>query len=115
MIVLLWTFICSEILFTVNTLFCQFFKEMKVFYFPYLVKKTFKALICFGNYGNNVCEVFTGSSNHGIYPSKYSHTFSGLAYYNGLPTTVGGGYPEANRKVETLSLSGWTTLPDHPK
>lgn len=74
-----------------------------------------EALICFGNYGGNVCEVFTGSSNHGIYPSTYSHTFSGLAYYNGLPTTVGGGYPEANRKVETLSVSGWTTLPDHPK
>ena len=90
-------------------------REIMVFFVLNLVSKLNWALICFGTNARNVCEIFTGSSNHGTYPSTYSHTFSGLAYYNGLPTTVGGGYPEANNKVETLSLSGWTMLPDHPK
>ena len=44
--------------------------------------------------------------------SSYAHWGGKLGNYNGKPTSVGS---YGSNKVETLSSSGWSTLPDFPK
>ena len=79
--------------------------------------KKFLALICFGFDELNMrnlksCETFDGASVVLMTSlTNWTHDEGGLGLYEGQPTTIGCGY-EAHNKIETLSISGWTTLPD---
>ncbi|CBY07297.1 unnamed protein product [Oikopleura dioica] len=75
-----------------------------------------KALICFGNSGEirKTCEIFYGSTTVSTFASDWTHRYGGLGLYKNQPATVGGG-SENHQKAETLSATGWTALPDHPK
>ncbi|CBY14189.1 unnamed protein product [Oikopleura dioica] len=75
-----------------------------------------KALICFGYSGVNLktCEIFDGSTTVSTFASNWTHKYGGLGLYKNQPTSVGCDN-EKHQKAETLSASGWTSLPDHPK
>ena len=62
----------------------------------------------------NLCEVFTGSNVVETHSTTYPHDGGGLGFYNGQPTTVGNYFEDGYRKVETMSKTGWTSLPDQP-
>ena len=47
--------------------------------------------------------------------SAYSHVYGGLAFYSGLPTTVGSDYEDGHLKVETLTETAWLELADFSK
>ncbi|CBY11763.1 unnamed protein product [Oikopleura dioica] len=74
------------------------------------------ALICFGWSGDifKTCEIFDGSTTVSTFASDSTHRYGGLGLYKSQPTSVGCNY-EQHQKAETLSASGWTALPDHPK
>ncbi|CBY13572.1 unnamed protein product [Oikopleura dioica] len=75
-----------------------------------------KALICFGNSGEvrKTCEIFDGSITVLTFASDSTHRYGGLGLYKNQPASVGC-LDEEHQKAETLSASGWTALPDHPK
>ncbi|CBY13455.1 unnamed protein product [Oikopleura dioica] len=75
-----------------------------------------KALICFGWNGDfrKTCEIFDGSTTVSTIASNWTHHYGGLGLYKNQPTSVGC-YDEEHQKAETLSASGWNSLPDHPK
>ncbi|CBY13575.1 unnamed protein product [Oikopleura dioica] len=75
-----------------------------------------KALICFGNYYGNqkTCDIFDGSTTVSSFSADSTHYHGGLGLYKNQPASVGC-YDEEHQKAETLSASGWTALPDHPK
>ncbi|CBY25171.1 unnamed protein product [Oikopleura dioica] len=78
-----------------------------------------KALICFGSQNGfsrklKTCEIFDGSTTVSTFASVWTHTLGGLGLYKNLPTSVGS-IIFAHQKAETLSATGWTSLPDHPK
>ncbi|CBY42721.1 unnamed protein product, partial [Oikopleura dioica] len=77
-----------------------------------------KALICFGyndyNYNIKTCEIFDGSTTVSTFAADWTHNDGGLRLYKNQPSSVGC-YYGAHQKAETLSASGWTSLPDHPK
>ena len=96
---------------------CRSKTEKKVktnFCFQELIN--FKALICFGWTGDirKTCEIFDGSTTVSTFASDWTHQFGGLGLYKNQPASVGC-FSEKNQKAETLSASGWTALPDHPK
>jgi len=72
-----------------------------------------KALVCFGNLEDirKTCEIFDGSSSATTFAAEWSHGYCGLGLYNNQPATVGDGFQES-KKVETLTATGWTALPD---
>ncbi|CBY13429.1 unnamed protein product [Oikopleura dioica] len=80
-----------------------------------------KALICFGYLKRKLktCEIFDGSTTVSTFASVWTRTLvwthidGGLGLYKNLPTSVGS--IDAHQKAETLSATGWTSLPDHPK
>ncbi|CBY43304.1 unnamed protein product, partial [Oikopleura dioica] len=74
-----------------------------------------KALICFGYSGNfrKTCEIFDGSTTVSTFASDSTHRDGGLGLYKNQPTSVGC-YEEEHQKAETLSATGWISLPDHP-
>ncbi|CBY14238.1 unnamed protein product [Oikopleura dioica] len=75
-----------------------------------------KVLICFSWLGEirKTCEIFDGSAIVSIFASDWTHTYGGLGLYKNQPTSVGC-YIEQHHKAETLSATGWTALPNHPK
>ncbi|CBY14789.1 unnamed protein product [Oikopleura dioica] len=75
-----------------------------------------KALICFGLSGDirKTCEIFDGSTTVSTFSAVWTHSYGGLGLYKNQPTSVGC-FDEKNQKAETLSATGWTSLPDHPK
>ncbi|CBY40185.1 unnamed protein product [Oikopleura dioica] len=75
-----------------------------------------KALICFGDSGDirKTCEIFDGSTTVSTFAADSTHYCGGLGLYKNQPTSVGCRSVK-HRKAETLSASGWTALPDHPK
>ncbi|CBY15041.1 unnamed protein product [Oikopleura dioica] len=75
-----------------------------------------KALICFGWDGEirKTCEIFDGSTTVSTFASDSTHYSGGLGLYKNQPTSVGCDN-EQHQKAETLSATGWTALPDHPK
>ncbi|CBY14281.1 unnamed protein product [Oikopleura dioica] len=75
-----------------------------------------KALICFGWTGDirKTCEIFDGSTIVSTFASDSTHNRGGLGLYKNQPTSVGY-YDEQHQKAETLSATGWTALPNHPK
>ncbi|CBY13668.1 unnamed protein product [Oikopleura dioica] len=73
-----------------------------------------KALICFGESGEKTCEIFDGSTTVSTFASNWTHYGGALGLYKNQPTSVGCSF-EKHQKAETLSASGWTSLPDHPK
>jgi len=75
-----------------------------------------KALICFGWTGDirKTCEIFDGSTTVSTFASDWTHYRGGLGLYKNQPASVGCDYEE-HQKAETLSATGWTALPDHPK
>jgi len=72
-----------------------------------------KALICFG-YNLKTCEIFDGATTVQTFASDWTHRYGGLGLYKNQPTSVGC-YDGEHKKAETLSATGWTSLPDHPK
>ncbi|CBY15826.1 unnamed protein product [Oikopleura dioica] len=75
-----------------------------------------KVLICFGysSESRKTCEIFDGSTTVSTFASDSTHRFGGLGLYKNQPASVGC-RDEEHQKAETLSASGWTALPDHPK
>ncbi|CBY14278.1 unnamed protein product [Oikopleura dioica] len=76
-----------------------------------------KALICFGWSGREIhktCEIFDGSTTVSTFSADSTHRDGGLGLYKNQPTSVGC-VDEKHQKAETLSATGWTALPDHPK
>ncbi|CBY14186.1 unnamed protein product [Oikopleura dioica] len=75
-----------------------------------------KALICFGSSGGvrRTCEIFDGSTTVSTFASDWTHQRGGLGLYKNQPASVGC-YYERHQKAETLSATGWTALPNHPK
>ncbi|CBY12590.1 unnamed protein product [Oikopleura dioica] len=73
-----------------------------------------KALICFGYYFRKTCDIFDGSTTVSTFSADSTHKFGGLGLYKNQPTSVGCS-SEKHQKAETLSATGWTSLPDHPK
>ncbi|CBY12465.1 unnamed protein product [Oikopleura dioica] len=73
-------------------------------------------LICFGWTGDirRTCEIFDGSTTVSTFSADWTHNYGGLGLYKNQPTSVGS-YEKEHQKAETLSASGWTALPDHPK
>ncbi|CBY14664.1 unnamed protein product [Oikopleura dioica] len=73
-------------------------------------------LICFGWSGDNLktCEIFDGSTTVSTFAADWSHYHGGLGLYKNQPASVGCD-DEEHQKAETLSATGWTALPDHPK
>merc|ERR1712127_1176015 len=77
-----------------------------------------KALVCFGgSFSGDTrksCEIFDGEVfTETTFAADYNHQNGALGLYNNQPTTVGSSV-EMHQKVETLSATGWTALPDHP-
>ncbi|CAG5106485.1 Oidioi.mRNA.OKI2018_I69.chr1.g2865.t1.cds [Oikopleura dioica] len=72
-----------------------------------------QALICFSE-NSNECEIFDGRTSRRTLNSTFTHDLGGLGYYKGQPTSVGC-QSTNNKKTETLTASGWTTLPDFPE
>jgi hypothetical protein len=89
-------------------------KKVKLsFYFSILLK--FQALVCFGKYDDTrkSCEIFDGSSSAPTFAADWTHVYGALGLYKHQPATVG--CEDAHhQKVETLSSTGWTALPDFP-
>ncbi|CBY15726.1 unnamed protein product, partial [Oikopleura dioica] len=75
-----------------------------------------KALICFGSSYDirKTCEIFDGSTTVSSFASDSTHQYGGLGLYKNQPASVGC-YDEEHQKAETLSATGWTALPNHPK
>ncbi|CBY10668.1 unnamed protein product [Oikopleura dioica] len=75
-----------------------------------------KALICFGYSGDirKTCEIFDGSTTVSTFSADWTHYRGGLGLYKNQPASVGC-HDEHHQKAETLSASGWTALPDHPR
>ncbi|CBY14696.1 unnamed protein product, partial [Oikopleura dioica] len=75
-----------------------------------------KAIICFGYSGEvrKTCEIFDGSTTVLSFASDSTHRRGGLGLYKNQPTSVGC-YSEKHQKAETLSPTGWISLPNHPK
>jgi len=73
-------------------------------------------MICFGNSGEvlKTCEIFDGSTIVSTFAADSTHSYGGLGLYKNQPTSVGCVDYE-HKKVETLSATGWTALPNHPK
>ncbi|CBY14988.1 unnamed protein product, partial [Oikopleura dioica] len=79
------------------------------------IEKGKKALICFGTSDiSKTCEIFDGSTTVSTFSADSTHYDGGLGLYKNQPTSVGC-YSETHQKAETLSASGWTSLPNHPK
>jgi len=75
-----------------------------------------KALICFEyRYNGKSCALFDGTTIMSSFSTNYPHYAGSLGLYEGNPTTVGSLYSDGFRKVETLTSSGWSLLPDHPQ
>ncbi|CBY11772.1 unnamed protein product [Oikopleura dioica] len=74
-----------------------------------------KVLICFGYTGDirKTCEIFDGSTTVSTFAADWTHTFGGLGLYKNQPTSVGC-LDYEHQKAETLSATGWISLPDHP-
>ncbi|CBY15373.1 unnamed protein product [Oikopleura dioica] len=75
-----------------------------------------KALICFGPYTGvrKTCEIFDGSTTVSTFSAVWTHQRGGLGLYKNQPASVGCDYKK-HQKAETLSATGWTALPNHPK
>ena len=77
-----------------------------------------KALICFpADDETKKCEVFdpATSSSSSTHSSIFPHYGGMLGLYKGQATTVGNdGFGNDTNKVETISSSGWSSLPDFP-
>ncbi|CBY42699.1 unnamed protein product, partial [Oikopleura dioica] len=75
-----------------------------------------KALICFDWDGDirKTCEIFDGSTTVSTFASDWTHQNGALGLYKNQPASVGC-RSEKHRKAETLSATGWTSLPDHPE
>jgi len=71
-----------------------------------------KALVCFG-FTQKSCDIFDGSSASPTYATEWTHQWGGLGLFKNQPATVSCNYYE-HQKAETLSATGWTSLPDHP-
>ncbi|CBY13569.1 unnamed protein product [Oikopleura dioica] len=81
------------------------------------IENGIKVLICFGWSGREVrktCEIFDGSTTVSTFAADSTHKYGGLGLYKNQPASVGC-FSEEHQKAETLSATGWTALPDHPK
>ena len=85
-------------------------------YFLLITNIFILVLICFEEakpYSS--CELFDGEKLSRTFSTSYTHQLGKLGLYKGNPTTVGSSESDGFRKVETLSVDGWTLLADHPK
>ncbi|CBY42215.1 unnamed protein product, partial [Oikopleura dioica] len=60
------------------------------------------------------CEIFDGSTTVSTFSADSTHYYGGLGLYKNQPASVGCRITH-HQKAETLSATGWTALPDHPK
>ena len=72
-------------------------------------------MVCFDRGSHKNCELFDGTSSTPTHSAQFLHHHGSLGYYKGQPTTVGCYYSNGQKKVETYSTSGWTSLADHPR
>ncbi|CBY15693.1 unnamed protein product [Oikopleura dioica] len=101
---------------TLNELTVRLNEERKYGHAALSIENGIKALICFGDSGDirKTCEIFDGSKTVSTFASDSTHRRGGLGLYKNQPATVGC-IDEKHQKAETLSATGWTALPDHPK
>ncbi|CBY14235.1 unnamed protein product [Oikopleura dioica] len=101
---------------TLNELTVPLNEERKYGHAALSIENGEKALICFGYSGEirKTCEIFDGSTTVSTFPANSTHYHGGLGLYKNQPTSVGC-FSEKHQKAETLSATGWTALPDHPK
>ncbi|CBY14190.1 unnamed protein product [Oikopleura dioica] len=101
---------------TLNELTVRLNEERKYGHAALSIENGNKALICFGSFDDicKTCEIFDGSTTVSTFASDSTHRDGGLGLYKNQPTSVGC-YDWKHQKAETLSATGWITLPDHPK
>ncbi|CBY14999.1 unnamed protein product [Oikopleura dioica] len=101
---------------TLNELTVRLNEEREAGHAALSIENGKKVLICFGDSGNirKTCEIFDGSTTVSTFASDWTHEYGGLGLYKNQPTSVGC-YDEEHQKAETLSATGWNSLPDHPK
>ncbi|CBY14807.1 unnamed protein product [Oikopleura dioica] len=101
---------------TLNELTVRLNEERKYGHEALSIENGKKALICFGynDYNLKTCEIFDGSTTVSTFASNWTHSYGGLGLYKNQAASVGC-FSEEHQKAETLSASGWTSLPDHPK
>ncbi|CBY14778.1 unnamed protein product [Oikopleura dioica] len=101
---------------TLNELTVRLKEEREYGHAALSIENGKKALICFGysSYNRKTCEIFDGSTTVSTVSADSTHSFGGLGLYKNQPTSVGC-YSEQHQKAETLSATGWISLPDHPK
>ncbi|CBY34503.1 unnamed protein product [Oikopleura dioica] len=101
---------------TLNELTVRLNEERQFGHAALSIENGKKALICFGRTGDirKTCEIFDGSTTVSTFASDWTHYYGGLGLYKNHPTSVGCSDAK-HRKAETLSPTGWISLPDHPK
>ncbi|CBY11761.1 unnamed protein product [Oikopleura dioica] len=101
---------------TLNELTVRLNEEREVGHTALSIENGKKALICFGwtDEIRKTCEIFDGSTTVSTFAADSTHYSGGLGLYKNQPTSVGC-YDAKHRKAETLSATGWISLPDHPK
>ncbi|CBY15098.1 unnamed protein product [Oikopleura dioica] len=101
---------------TLNELTVRLNEEREIGHAALSIENGTKALICFGwsREYHRTCEVFDGSTTVSTFSADSTHYYGGLGLYKNQPTSVGC-WSERHQKAETLSATGWTALPDHPK
>ncbi|CBY14240.1 unnamed protein product, partial [Oikopleura dioica] len=101
---------------TLNELTVRLNEEREAGHAALSIENGKKALICFGISGVNLktCEIFDGSTTVSTFSADWTHYFGGIGLYKNQPTSVGC-RDEEHQKAETLSATGWTSRPNHPK
>ncbi|CBY41649.1 unnamed protein product [Oikopleura dioica] len=101
---------------TLNELTVRLNEQREIGHAALSIENGKKVLICFGRYGESIitCEIFDGSTTVSTYAADWTHRHGGLGLYKNQPTSVGC-FDGKHQKAETLSATGWTALPDHPK
>ena len=90
------------------------FRRKRFFIFRFWILIYFSALVCFGSPSDDSCEEFNGEKSIPTFSTSDRHRHGGLGFYRGQPATVGN-YDPNHGKAETLSSSGWSSLPTFPK
>ncbi|CBY14470.1 unnamed protein product, partial [Oikopleura dioica] len=101
---------------TLNELTVRLNEERETGHAALSIENGKKALICFGRSGNirKTCEIFDGSTTVSTFAADSTHLRGGLGLYKNQPASVGCS-SEKHEKAETLSATGWISLPNHPK
>ncbi|CBY37615.1 unnamed protein product [Oikopleura dioica] len=88
---------------TLNELKVRLNEERKYGHAALSIENGIKVLICFGNFDDilKTCEIFDGSTTVSTFAADCRRVLDAR--------------DETHQKAETLSATGWTALPNHPK